>query len=212
MVPTSIRETDILIDLTSSRAAEVFNEEAKSGDTVGIAWGRTCHAFMSRYAARGSCTACSHPPHRGEQQEPGTLPAERDGAPLRGEAAGHPFIHPCPALAASREDFELYMGSSSMKEMLDLWRKIDVAVLSVGSPPVSEEFDGSRSSQPKEDPQRRPASRGRHVRPLLRHRGPFVDDQVYKRIIGIPVESLRRIKKSSAWREAWRRPTRCWGR
>src|SRR5208282_4481478 len=53
VVPPSIRETDILIDLTASRAAEVFDEEVKSGDTVGIAWGRTCHAFMSRYAARG---------------------------------------------------------------------------------------------------------------------------------------------------------------
>ena len=59
VVPTSIRDTDILIDLTASRAAEVFDEEAKSGDTVGVAWGQDVpRIHVPLHWPAGSCTAC----------------------------------------------------------------------------------------------------------------------------------------------------------
>ena len=145
VVPTSIRETDILIDLTASRAAEVFDEETRNGDTVGIAWGRTCYAFMSTYQSKSHPQGTRVVPliggsnrnlKRYQLNEMVRLFAEK----LKGTPT---FIH-APALPVSREDFELYMGSSSMKEMLHLWKKIDVAVISVGAPPVSQEFDGSK--------------------------------------------------------------------
>jgi DNA-binding transcriptional regulator LsrR (DeoR family) len=105
------------------------------------------------------------------------------------------FIH-APALASSREDYELYMGSSSLQSMLEMWRKIDIAVVSVGAPPVSREFDGSRVLVP------RPAGEAPEELPIgdicARYfdvRGRFRDDELSRRIIGIPVESLRRIPK-----------------
>jgi deoxyribonucleoside regulator len=197
VVPTSIRETDILIELTASRAAEVFDEEAKSGDTVGIAWGRTCYAFMSNYQSRGYLQGMHVIPliggsnrtmKRYQLNEMVRLFAEKlNGTPS--------FIH-APALPTSAADYELYMGSSSLKQMLEMWKKIDVAVVSVGEPPVSQEFDGSKiivNRKKLTAPSRLPV--GDVCARYFDIAGHFVEDEEYKRIIGIPVESLRAIKK-----------------
>ena len=196
VVPTSIRETDILIELTASRAAEVFNEEAKSGDTVGIAWGRTCYAFMSNYQSRGYLHGMHVIPliggsnrtmKRYQLNEMVRLFAEK----LKGTPS---FIH-APALPTSAADYELYMGSSSLKQMLEMWKKIDVAVVSVGAPPVSQEFDGSTIivNRKKVTAARLPV--GDVCARYFDIAGQFVEDEEYKRIIGIPVESLRAIRR-----------------
>ncbi|HET6449966.1 MAG TPA: sugar-binding transcriptional regulator [Spirochaetia bacterium] len=197
VVPTSIRDTDLLIDLTASRAAGIFEEEAKSGDTVGIAWGRTCHAFMSRYQARGFLHGMKVLPMIGGSDR--TLQRYQLNEMVRSFAeklqATPSFIH-APALASSREDYELYMGSSSLREMLEQWRRIDIAIVSVGAPPVSREFDGSRVLAP------RPGSGTPDSLPIgdicARYfdvKGRLVEDEVSRRIIGISVESMRRIPK-----------------
>ena len=198
VVPTSIRDTDTLIDLTATRAAQVFDEEVKSGDTVGIAWGRTCHAFMSNYQARGFYSGMHVIPLTGgsnrnleryQLNEMVRLFAEK----LQGTPS---FIH-APALTTSPEDCELYMGSSSMKTVMEMWRKIDIAVVSVGAPPVSQEFDGSKvlvrrkkSVPPEELPIGDLCGRYFNVR------GVFIENELHTRIISIPVESLRRTKKT----------------
>jgi deoxyribonucleoside regulator len=198
VVPTSIRETEILIDLTASRAAEVFDDEVKSGDTVGVAWGRTCHAFMSRYAGRSFLHGMQVIPLIGGSNRNLERYQLNEMVRLFAEKlqATPSFIH-APALAASREDFELYMGSSSMKEVMQMWRKIDIAVVSVGAPPVSREFDGSRvlahrktSAAPEALPVGDICARYFDVK------GRFVEDELSSRIIGIPAESLRRIRKT----------------
>ncbi len=196
VAPTSIREPDILIDLSASRAAEIFDEEAKSGDTVGIAWGRTCHAFMSRYQAHGFLHGMQVIPMIGGSNR--TLQRYQLNEMVRSFAeklqATPSFIH-APALASSREDYELYMGSSSMQSVLNLWRKIDIAVVSVGAPPVSHEFDGSpvlgsrRTAAPDALPVGDLCARYFDVK------GRFLEDELSDRVIGIPVESLRRIPK-----------------
>jgi DNA-binding transcriptional regulator LsrR (DeoR family) len=105
------------------------------------------------------------------------------------------FIH-APALAASREDFELYMGSSSMKTVMEMWRKVDIAVVSVGAPPVSREFDGSRVlAQRKTSAAPEALPVGDICARYFDVKGRFVEDDLSSRIIGIPVESLRRIPK-----------------
>ena len=198
VVPTSIRETEILIDLTASRAAEVFDDEVKSGDTVGVAWGRTCHAFMSRYAGRSFLHGMQVIPLIGGSNRNLERYQLNEMVRLFAEKlqATPSFIH-APALAASREDFELYMGSSSMKAVMQMWRKIDIAVVSVGAPPVSREFDGSRvlahrkaSAAPEALPVGDICARYFDVK------GRFVEDELSSRIIGIPAESLRRIRKT----------------
>jgi len=198
VVPTSLRDTETLIDLTATRAAQVFDEEVKSGDTVGIAWGRTCHAFMSNYQARGFYSGMHVIPLTGgsnrnleryQLNEMVRLFAEK----LQGTPS---FIH-APALTTSPEDCELYMGSSSMKAVMEMWRKIDIAVVSVGAPPVSQEFDGSKvlvrrkkSVPPEELPIGDLCGRYFNVR------GVFIENELHARIISIPVESLRRTKKT----------------
>ena len=197
VVPTSIRDTDILIDLTASRAAELFNEEAKSGDTVGIAWGRTCYAFMSNYQSRGYLQGMHIIPliggsNRNLKRYQLNEMVRQFAEKLKGTPT---FIH-APALPTSQEDYELYMNSSSLKQMLTLWKKIDVAVVSVGAPPVSQEFDGSKIIVNRKKitaPSRLPV--GDICARYFDIGGRFMEDEEYKRIIGIPVESLRAIKK-----------------
>lgn len=197
VVPASVRETDTLIDLASARAAGIFDQEAKSGDVVGIAWGRTCHAFMSQYEPRRFLRGMRVVPliggsNRTMQRYHLNEMVRAFGEKLQGTPA---FIH-APALASSRKDFQLYMGSSSMKAILEMWRSINIAVVSVGAPPVSREFDGSRVSA------RRRKSAPPDALPIgdicARYfdvKGRFVEDELSGRIIGIPVESLRRIPK-----------------
>lgn len=197
VVPTSVRETDTLIDLASARAADIFDEEAKSGDAVGVAWGRTCHAFMSHYEPRRFLRGMQVIPLIGgsnRTMQPYQLNemVRSFGEKLQGTPS---FIH-APALAASREDYELYMGSSSMKAILEMWRSINIAVVSVGAPPVSREFDGSRVPAPRRKsglPEALPI--GDICARYFDVRGRFVEDELSGRIIGIPVESLRRIPK-----------------
>jgi len=196
VAPTSIRETDILIDLTASRAAEIFDEEARSRDTVGIAWGRTCYAFMDRYQARGFLHGMQVLPMIGGSNR--NLARYQLNEMVRSFAeklqATPSFIH-APALAASREDYELYMGSSSMRAVSEMWSKIDLAVVSVGAPPVSQEFDGSRVVPRRAATAPDALPIGDICARYFDVRGRFVEDEVSGRIIGIPVESLRRIPK-----------------
>ena len=196
VAPTSIRETDILIDLTASRAAEIFDEEARSGDTVGIAWGRTCYSFMDRYQARGFLHGMQVLPMIGGSNR--NLARYQLNEMVRSFAeklqATPSFIH-APALAASREDYELYMGSSSMRAVSETWSKIDLAVVSVGAPPVSQEFDGSRVLQRRATTAPDALPIGDICARYFDVHGRFVEDELSGRIIGISVESLRRIPK-----------------
>jgi len=196
VAPTSIRETDILIDLTASRAAEIFDEEARSGDTVGIAWGRTCYSFMDRYQARGFLHGMQVLPMIGGSNR--NLARYQLNEMVRSFAeklqATPSFIH-APALAASREDYELYMGSSSMRAVSETWSKIDLAVVSVGAPPVSQEFDGSRVLQRRATAAPDALPIGDICARYFDVHGRFVEDELSGRIIGISVESLRRIPK-----------------
>jgi len=196
VAPTSIRETDILIDLTASRAAEIFDEEARSGDTVGIAWGRTCYSFMDRYQARGFLHGMQVLPMIGGSNR--NLARYQLNEMVRSFAeklqATPSFIH-APALAASREDYDLYMGSSSMRTVRETWSRIDLAVVSVGSPPVSQEFDGSRVLPRRATTAPDALPIGDICARYFDVRGRFVDDELSGRIIGISVESLRRIPK-----------------
>jgi len=196
VAPTSIRETDILIDLTASRAAEIFDEEARSGDTVGIAWGRTCYSFMDRYQARGFLHGMQVLPMIGGSNR--NMARYQLNEMVRSFAeklqATPSFIH-APALAASREDHELYMGSSSMRAVSEMWSRIDLAVVSVGAPPVSQEFDGSRVLQRRATTAPDALPIGDICARYFDVHGRFVEDDLSGRIIGISVESLRRIPK-----------------
>ncbi len=122
------------------------------------------------------------------------------------------FIH-APALTTSPEDYELYMGSSSMKAVMEMWRKIDIAVVSVGAPPVSQEFDGSRVLvRRKKIGGPGGAAHRRHLRALLRRAG-----QVSSRTScttgssASPWKASAGSKRSSASSAAWKRHTRSSG-
>lgn len=198
VVPTSSRNATILIDLVATRAVDVFNEELKIGDRIGIAWGRTCFSFMSCYEPNIPAHSTEVIPLVGGSNR--NLQRYQLNEMVRQFAeklSGTPhFVH-APALADTIEDYNLYMNSSSLRAVSAKWNSIDLAVVSCGVPPITSEFNGTEVD----------ASRfGSDISPTMlpigdicaRYfdvRGRFITTDVTQRIIGISVDSLRHVRK-----------------
>jgi DNA-binding transcriptional regulator LsrR (DeoR family) len=82
-----------------------------------------------------------------------------------------------------------------MKAVMEKWRAVNIAVVSVGAPPVSREFDGSRVPAARKTAAPEALPVGDICARYFDVKGRFVEDELSGRIIGIPVESLRRIPK-----------------
>ncbi len=196
VVPTANRTTDVLMELVAGRAVPVFNEYLRPGDTVGIAWGRTCHAFMSSYESLDFPHSTEVIPLVGGSKrilEPYQLNemvrvfAEK----LRGTPH---FVH-APALAESHDDYRLYMNSTSMRQIGEKWKTVDIAVVSCGVPPVTTEFDGSAVEGSRCDADRTPDELpiGDICARYYDIKGRFVTSEVTNRTIAIPPDALAAI-------------------
>ena len=142
VVPTSLRDTGLLIKLVAESAVDVFNAELRSNDTIGVAWGRTCYEFMSQYYNDSLHLDLNLVPLIGGSNL--TLKRYQLNHMVRDfaeklNAVPH-FIH-APAMADSLDDYRLYRSSSVMKRITGLWEKMDMAVVSIGMPPGPEEND-----------------------------------------------------------------------
>ena len=201
VVPTSSKDEQVLREFIASRAVEVINDQLLNSETVGISWGRTCYSIMSSFTARGTHNLSRIVPMVGGSNK--NLPRFQLNELVRVfassmDAQPH-FIH-APALPPSQEDFELYMKSSSMKEICALWKKIDLAILSVGPPPIEEEFDGSPVVEPYKEKWTGADNTlnlpvGNMCARYFNIDGHYVENDVQRRIIAIPFEYMKRIPK-----------------
>ncbi len=137
VVPTSIRDSNLLLKLAAERAIEIFNEELLPGLNIGIAWGRTCYEFMTQYYNDENTyidlnivplIGGSNRAHKRFQINE----MVRDFAEKLNATPN--FIH-APAMAESLEDLQLYKNSSMMKKIVQYWDTLDIAVTSIGVPP-----------------------------------------------------------------------------
>lgn len=201
VVPSSSRDEQVLRECVASRAVEVINEHLMDSNTVGISWGRTCYSIMSTFTARSINNFAKVVPMVGGSNK--NLPRFQLNELVRifslsMNAQPH-FIH-APALPTTQEDYDLYMKSSSMRQILKLWEKIDLAILSVGPPPIDEEFDGSPVTK---DPEQRWMGNSKDLSLPVGNlsaryfdiNGNYVENEVQKRIIAIPFDYLKKIPK-----------------
>lgn len=196
VVPTSNRNTDVLIELTATRAVGVFNEILQIGDRVGIAWGRTCYAFMSNYEQKGIVHSNEVIPLVGGSNR--NLKRFQLNEMVRQFAEklqGTPYFVHAPALAESQEDYRLYMNSSSMRAISEKWNSIDLAVVSCGVPPVTTEFNGTEVDASRFGPDVAPDSLpiGDVCARYFDIHGRFITADITQRIIGISADSLRHV-------------------
>ena len=133
VVPTAVKNTDMLIRLVSERAIDVFNEMLNEQDTVGVAWGRTCYEFMSQYYNDTDYIKLNIVPLIGGSDR--TMKRYQMNEMVRDFAeklnATPSFIH-APAVADSEADLNLYKSSAMMKRISRLWSELDIAVISIG--------------------------------------------------------------------------------
>jgi deoxyribonucleoside regulator len=147
IISTSIKQSDTVRAIVAQRTVEVFNELIQDGNTVGLAWGRTCYEFIAKYEAAEKPKGINVVPLIGGSDQRAKHFQINEMVRLFAEKIyGTPtFIH-APALTASVEDRNLFMASSVMEPVLEKWRSLDVVVTGIGAPPGTlEARDGKPS-------------------------------------------------------------------
>jgi len=200
IIPSTTHDSAIMTKLAAERAAEELNENIEKNDVVGIAWGSTCYEFMSAYRAKKDLKNVSVVPLIGGSDRPSYKYQLNEMVRNFAEKVnGTPTFIYAPAMPDSFEDKNLYMKSSSMQSVVLKWQNINIAVISVGAPPDSPESKpgGDLNSQERklmyEEDKTRPVGDicARHFNIF----GEFIRDKYYERVIGIPIEDLRHVKK-----------------
>ena len=132
VIPTALVNSELLTQLVAERAVEVFNSLLNDTSCVGIAWGRTCYHFMRAYRSERNPKDVHIVPLLGGtnkyQKQFHLNEMVRDFAE-KIPATPH-FIH-APVLAETEEDYDLFILSSSLKAVVDTWKHIDIAVVSI---------------------------------------------------------------------------------
>ncbi len=198
IVPTSIKERDMLLHMVARRAVDVFNQELSKGATVGIAWGETCQKFMDEYNSNDEefdnlrvvplIGSSNRSLERYQMNE-----VVRQFA-LKLNGTPH-FIH-APAFPLDIRDFELYAGSSSMQMIQRLWDEVDIALISIGAPPQEYRDGIAEIIERGEDraAQIRDKAVGDLCARFFDQEGSFIRDDIFASTIAIPVESLEKVK------------------
>jgi len=197
VVPTSVKEPDFRLELAVQRGIEVFNKTVTTDDTIGIAWGKTCYQFMNEYTNDSIIDDLKVVPlvgssnrslRRYQMNEVVREFAEK----VHGTAR---FIH-APAFPISKNDYNLYMESSTVQSISRFWNDIDIAIISIGASPRlysdivadSIEQGGENTSMIAEK------AVGDICARFFDEEGHFIEDEIAQTTIAIPVENLGKAK------------------
>ncbi len=116
---------------------------------------------------------------------------------LAERGGGTPYFIHAPALVADRKERDLYVNGSAMQPIRQRWKKMDVLVTSIGAlggdHPDRESYLGEGEAQ--RDVRERDAAGDLSAR-YFDHRGRFIADDFYERVVGVPVEDLRAAKSA----------------
>jgi deoxyribonucleoside regulator len=198
VIPTSSRDPTARRKLVAQRAADILARSLKGGEVLGLAWGRTCLELVNAFHPVDERLRLSVVPLIGGSSQ--TAPyfqinelvrvlAERGG--------GTPYFIHAPALVADRRERDLYVNGSAMQPIRQRWKKMDVVVTAIGAlggdHPDRESYLGEGEAQ--RDVRERDAAGDLSAR-YFDHRGRFIQDEFYERVVGVPVEDLRAARSA----------------
>lgn len=197
VTPTVVTALTPLTKILAAQGAIVAEKLIENHSTVGVAWGMTCYEFMKAFSENSGLFDVNVVPLIGgshhlsseyQLNEMVRLFAEK----LRGTPS---FIY-APALAESIEDKALHMKSQYMQSIAEKWRKIDLAVVGVGSPPDyysdKSQFDSVALHKSYEDnPDKTVGDIGAR---RFNIQGQFLKNDYNERIMGIDEEGLKSAK------------------
>lgn len=195
IIPTAVQNSDILRKLVAQRAVDIFNQEVDNGYNVGIAWGRTCYEFISSYKPETDLEDINIVPLiGGSDQNAQYFQINEMVRIFADRISGTPhFIH-APALTSSLEEKELLMGSPLMQNIKEKWANINIAISGVGILPNLKKRDRETYIGENEiyDQLAQSGAVGDICARYFNIDGEFIKDNYYDRIIGIPIEDLRK--------------------
>lgn len=136
IISTSIKDPDAVIGIVAERAVAVYNKIIENGQTVGLAWGRTCYEFVARYKASKVLNETRIVPLiGGSDQSAKYFQLNEMVRQFAEKLNGTPFFIHAPAVTASTEDRNMFMTSSVMLPILEKWKSMDVIITGIGAPP-----------------------------------------------------------------------------
>lgn len=197
IVPTAVQDSSNLRKLITQRAIDVFNQEVDSQFNVGIAWGRTCYEFISNYKSDRILKEINIIPLIGGSSQNAHYFQLNEMVRLFAEKiSGEPnFIH-APAINSSFEEKEFFVNSSSMQPILEKWANIDIVISGIGTLPDMNNSD--RETYMGEAEIYKQLDKGEAVGDICARyfniKGEFIKDAAYDRILGIPIEDLKKSK------------------
>lgn len=205
VIPTTLKSAKLRLKLTAERAAEYVRERAgdfdeqmgQSGCTFGIAWGSTCYEFMSSFPSDVKVKSPQIVPLLGGTSQVQSEYQLNEMVRLFAEKVnGIPTFIYAPGIPDSMDDHDLYMKSTDMQNVIDLWKKIGIAVISVGAPP---EYYGNEEDYILPDVSLFSRERMRPVGDICARRfnylGEFFQDDYNRKLIAIQEEQLKSAEK-----------------
>ena len=198
VIPGKVKLQSVLTKIVATQGAFIAEKEMRSHSTLGVAWGATCYECMSAFNSENNLYDVNVVPLIGGTNRISSEYQLNEMVRFMAEKLkGMPSFIYAPALAESREDKELYMKSMYMQSIVEKWKNLDFALISVGEPP---EFYGSANQiDPYEMRRVFEAEPSRAVGDICARRfnmrGEFLQNEYNQRIMGIGEEELKRAEK-----------------
>jgi len=197
IIPTSVRDENALRKIIAQRMSEVFNDYVKDVGTVGLAWGRVCHQFISMYQSNFQYKGKSVVPLiGGSNQKAPYFQINEMVRQLAEKMNGVPYFIHAPALASDQKEKELYFQSASMKKIQEKWKQMDMVITGIGSLPKSKDLDRAvyigeyeifRELKSKK-------AAGDICARYFTLEGDFLKGMYYERTVAVPLEDLQKTK------------------
>ncbi|HBU11604.1 MAG TPA: hypothetical protein DEB31_02385 [Clostridiales bacterium] len=148
VVPTTILDENALLKIVASQAVGLAKEAIENGGTLGIAWGKSCYAFMQAFPRADGLFGVDVVPLTGGSNLAGIEFQLNETVRMFAEKLnGTPHFIYAPAMVETAEDKAMYMQSTYMGPLVEKWKNLDLAVITAGRDPayrMEEGFLGRR--------------------------------------------------------------------
>jgi len=197
IVPTAIQDINTLRKLVAQRAVGIFNQEIKDQYNVGISWGRTCYEFITNYTPEMGLKDVAIVPLIGGSNQTACYYQVNEMIRLFAEKInGTPYFIHAPSINSTIEEKEFFLRSSTMQPILEKWGSMDVIIAGIGALPDFANIE--RETYIGESEVYKYIEKSEAVGDICARyfniKGEFVIGDYFDRIIGIPLEGLRKAK------------------
>lgn len=198
VIPVNAKLQRMLTKIVATQGAAIVEKEISNHSSLGFAWGTTCYECMSMFRNAENVFDVQVVPLIGGTNRIASEYQLNEMVRMMAEKLqGLPLFMYAPALADTIEEKEMYMRSAYMQPVIEKWKSLNVALISVGAPP--EYYNSKIQFDPQEVKHEFEADPARTVGDICARRfnmrGEFLDNEYNQRIIGISENDLRGVDK-----------------